>query len=491
MENCIQNNGNVGKREMLMMQFIMIAPCFFMRLSLDNDAYWLIQAGRNLIQNGIPHTDPLSLHEGLHYVMQQWLTAGIYAYLYDTFGTVGILIFVLCIFITISLVLFQLCLLISNQNILVAYVVTILDVMVLYLFMTSRPYPISMLLFLIEIYVLEKYLKSSDKRFLIAIPILSLFLINLHGAIWPFFFIILIPYIIDSFRFKVLFVHGEGYVKKYFLVAFIFALLVGFINPYGWELMTYLFRSYGNPDISQYVWEMQPPDIKDASGLYVFAILLLVVGLLLNSKSPRLKLRYSLLMLGTIYMSLASIRNLSLFAICGIPMLAYTFRDFTPKINGTKKIRPHIQKILLSLFLITIIAIFSIRLNEARFYHDDFVPTKAVNFILETYEDRELNLFVGYGWGGYAEFRGLRPFIDARAEVFIKKNNHKADILHDLISVNQGTLHYSKFIQKYNLNVFLLEKDDLMVTYLSYDPQYTLVYKDGVAVVYQQKSIEL
>jgi len=181
-------------------------------------------------------------------------------------------------------------------------------------------------------------------------------------------------------------------------------------------------------------------------------------------------------------------RNLSLFAICGIPMLAYTFRDFTPKSNTKTKIRPKLQKILLLLFCVAIIATFSIRLYQTKFYKDSYVPVSAVEYILDNYNNKEIHLFVGYNWGGYAEFRGLKPFIDARAEVYIKKNNKKADILHDLIALNEGTMHYAKFIQKYRLNVFLLERKDLLETYLAKDPQYTLVYRDKEAVVFEKKS---
>jgi len=490
MENAPKLKDTVGKSEMLMLQFIMIAPCFFMTLKLDNDAYWLIRAGRDLIQNGIPHTDPLSLHAGLHYVMQQWLTAGTFAFLYDYIGAIGILIFVLIIFISIVLMIFRLCMVISNQNMFVSYVVTIFDVIILFLYMSTRPYPISMLLFLLEIFVLEKYLQKVERRWLIAIPIISLVLINFHGAIWPFFFIIMIPYAIDSFRFKVGFIQGEGYPKRDLLLAFCLAFLAGFINPYGWELMTYLFRSYGNAGISSYVSEMLPPDFQGASGIYVFAILMMVGVVLLLRVPPRLKLRYGLLMLGTVFMSLSSMRNLSLFAICGLPMLAFTLRDFKPSFRATKNVRPHVQKILLSLFFIAIIATFSIRLYESQFYEDTFIPTKAVDFIIENYQDEDLSLFVGYNWGGYAEFRGLKPFIDARAEVFIKANNRKADILQDLIDLESGKMHYSKFIQKYKLNVFLLEREDLLETYLDNDPQYVMVYKDKDAIIFKRKSIE-
>ena len=376
--------------------------------------------------------------------------------------------------------------LISNNNLLVSYVVAILDTLILFLFMTTRPYPISMLFFLLEIFILEKYLSTSEKKWLCFLPLLSLLLINLHGAIWPFFFIILLPYFIDSFKFKIGFVQGEGYPKRVLIGVTFVAFLVGFLNPYGWELMTYLFRSYGNQSISSYVNEMQPPNFQNADGLFVFSVFLLVLLPLIFRKPPRLKLRFALLMLGTAFMTLTSIRNLSLFAICGFPMIAYTLKDFQPYISRAK---PNIARkliILVPIFLAVVLLSFSYRLFDSQMNQDESIPNEAIDFIVREYREEQISLFTDYNWGGYAEFRGLKPFIDARAEVFIKKNNHKADILDDLIAVRTGRLHYETFIARYKINVLLVENNELLDVYLSKDDDYLLVYQDQDYAVYQK-----
>lgn len=478
----------VSKKEMIMMQFIMVAPCFFMRLVLDTDAYWIIQSGRYVLAHGIPTVDPLTFHIGLHYVMQQWLTAVTYAWLYDTFGVMGLFLLVMAIFVAIVLMLFRLCMLLSNNNMFISYIVSILDVIILFLYMTTRPYPISMLIFLIEIFILEKYVQTTNWRYLIAIPLLSLCLINLHGAIWPFFFIVFVPYLLDSFHFKFAFVTGEGYPRKKLLVAFGLAFLMGFVNPYGWELMTYLFRSYGNKNISGYVSEMGSPNFQNFSGIYVFVILLIVVLALILCKPPKTKLRYALLLLGTCYMALSSYRNLSLFAICGIPMIAFTMRDITPKMKTTPKINPKRQHILLVLFIVIVVITASGRLYQSRNWQDTDMPDKAVTYIQQHYDLKQVRLFAGYNWGAYAEFRGIKPFIDARAEVFIKKNNKKADILNDLVALDAGELQYQVFIDKYKLNTFIVAHKDLLAVYLIKDPNYALVYHDKNFMLFRKLS---
>lgn len=39
----------------------------------DNDGWFLLNSGRYIENYGIPHTEPFTIHENFHFVMQQWL----------------------------------------------------------------------------------------------------------------------------------------------------------------------------------------------------------------------------------------------------------------------------------------------------------------------------------------------------------------------------------------------------------------------------------
>jgi hypothetical protein len=486
--NEIQSNQNLRAScyEAIAMRLMIIAPCFFIRFSLDNDAYWLIQAGRVVLHQGIPTTDPLTFHSGLNYVMQQWLSAVCFASIYDTFGIVGMIMVVLIVFITMTLLIQRLCFLISNNEF-VSYVVTIMSVIVLWPFMTTRPFLISLLIFLIEILVLEKVVQSRKYHFLTALPLLSVLLVNFQAALWPFFFVVFIPYLFDSFKFHFWFIKGEGYPRIKILAVFVASLLAGFLNPYGLKSMTYLFRSYGHSSISTNVMEMQSPNFQTASGFFVFAILFAVVLILIISKNSMLKLRYALLMLGTGFMALSSLRNLSLFAVCGMPMLAFVIRDLHPGTVAAKKISLKIQIALSAAYIVIVLVCFAISLSDSVKHQNEGLPNDAIAFIQKVYKSDDIRLFTDYNWGGYSEFKGLKPFIDARAEVFLKVNNGKGDILDDLLAVDSGRLYYTDFINKYRLNVFLLEKNVLLDVYLSKDSKYHKVYESKEFVIYDNQ----
>lgn len=484
-------NEKLPIRDRIMMFFIMIIPCFFMRMELDNDAYWIINSGRYVLENGIPHVEPFTFHEGLHFVMQQWLTAVSFAAIYELAGTVGLLLFIFILFVLTVVAVYKLCYLISNGNQLVSYMVAVADTLVLFLFMTTRPYPISLLIFLLEIIILERWVRNKKNIELVFLPILSLLLINFHGAMWPFLFVVALPFVIDSFQFRFLALKGEGYPKLPLFIALMCSVATGFINPYGWESMTYLFRSYGYQNISTYVSEMRPPDFQGTSGIVVLGIFFIVVVVYLFAKQPRTKLRYVLLTLGTGYLALSSVRSLSLFAICGFPFLAYALRDIKPPFTDSAVLKPRIRNLIIYTLIIISIGTFAYQIGQVKNFVDPMIPIEATGYIIEELDSPQIRLYSDYNWGGYLEFRGLKPFIDARAEVFVKANNGVRDILDDMIAMYRGELHYKEFISIYEFNVLLVKEGDLMATYLEEDNQYVLAYSDDEALVYVSKTYPL
>ena len=58
---------------------------------IDNDFWFLLKGGDYVMANGIPHTEPFTMHQGWNFVMQQWLSSVIFALIYNTFGVMGVL----------------------------------------------------------------------------------------------------------------------------------------------------------------------------------------------------------------------------------------------------------------------------------------------------------------------------------------------------------------------------------------------------------------
>ena len=64
---------------------------FFQIRTLDNDFFFLYKMGEYIVHRGFPYTDVLSMHSSMKIVVQQWLSAVIYYFSYNTFGQFGVI----------------------------------------------------------------------------------------------------------------------------------------------------------------------------------------------------------------------------------------------------------------------------------------------------------------------------------------------------------------------------------------------------------------
>jgi hypothetical protein len=67
--------------------------------------------------------------------------------------------------------------------------------------------------------------------------------------------------------------------------------------------------------------------------------------------------------------------------------------------------------------------------------------------------------YTGYNDGGYVEFRGYKPYLDPRGEVFLKKNNGKEDVLYEYIDMKNGKVKVEDFLAKYDFDYLLVRKN--------------------------------
>ena len=75
------------------------------------------------------------------------------------------------------------------------------------------------------------------------------------------------------------------------------------------------------------------------------------------------------------------------------------------------------------------------------------------------------------------EYRGYKPYLDPRGEVFLKKNNKKEDILYEWDDFNSGRIKVEEFLDKYHFDYLLVvgEKDPLYALDIEY---YKKIFED-------------
>lgn len=477
------------KQTRLILIVLMFLPCLVVNLELDNDMWFLLNSGRYVLQHGIPVMEPFTLHQGFHFLMQQWLSATIFWSIYSKLGAFGVLALLFLIYAAIIFVVYQLTRMISENNLFATFLATLLTATALKPVMFTRPMIFTMLILLCELYAVEQFIRSGKWSYLVPLPILSALQINLHAAMWPMQFVILLPYMIDSFRFKLLFLEGQGFAKRYFFPTIGLMFAAGFLNPYGFSAMTYVFRSYGFSEIGM-VLEMMPPDINIDSGKFIFGIFFLLLAIYMLKKNRNMRLRYALLPLGTAILALSSARSFALFAACGIFPLAYFLKDVVipeGKIKSEKNVL-RLRAVLFALVVLVVGGLSVQRLVKAVQTGDAPAVSQAVEYLIQN-EDRDgMVLYTGYNDGGYAEFMGFKPYIDPRAEVFVKKNNQKADVMKEYHDLQYGELYYQDVLDRYGFTHLLISKGDILIAYLPHDEAYEKIYEDDIYQIYRLKS---
>lgn len=534
------NSAKILQRERKTLFFLsMFIGLLFISRSLDNDIWFLLSHGRYVVQYGWPTTDPLSMHEGLDFIMQQWLSAVIFWESYVIGGESGPIAVVYIVSTAIICAYYRLLRLVAQGNRSIAIAVTALVmVFVCSLFMVTRPQIFSLLIFILTVYLLEKSTKSITWPRYLAFFFLSVLLINLHAAMWPLMAILVIPYLIEKvvpLDKKEYFLHQiETPWRSYALLLGII-LAAGFLNPYGIGAMTYTAHSYGIDTINQIVGEMHPLIFNSILGKISFVLITFLIVLFSRERFP---IRWVLISLGMTVLALSAHRSFVLFVTLGLMPTVYYFRHWqglpasrTESIAVNKRfcvimmllilaayaygIYHSKTSILLSLeqvplilkvvvFIVTaLVLIIETQYGEIRriksisirllglctviltllslipflaiFKPEEPLTKKAVDVILSENTQAGSTVWTNYDNGDYAEFKGLRPYIDTRAEVYIKANNHQKDILQEYYDLETAAISYREFLSRYNFDYIMTVKKDLLYTYLKEDPDYELI----------------
>lgn len=456
---------------------------------IDNDFYFLYPTGEYLINNGFPTTDFLSMHNTMDITVQQWLSTIIFYYAYSLFGKVGIYALNYLFGVVISLIMFKLYSTVS-KNFFVSVVCSLFSTLYISLFfITSRPHLFTFTIIALELLCLEKYVQTKKLIYLLFLPVFSILLINLHSSMWMMLFVFMAPYFAEALPIKI------GKIKQTPCCSFI-ALLVcavvcvacGFINPYGAKAMTYILTSFGYEEISNLIVEMLPVSAKDSTGwIFFFYIGAMICSPLLYN-NRKLTTRYTLLFLGTLVLSLSTFKSSSYFIIAGFMAVAYAFSDFSfdlvvdndeNKNSGNKKTRILLIVAIIVMLIVTAVALVftSESSSEKAQKVTSYDILDEITEILEQENKDDIILYTGFDYGQYMEFKGYHPYIDGRAELYLKDNNHEFDYMKEYYDLKLGNLYYKEFLNKYNFNYLVVTSGDRILYHsLLNDKDYEVVY---------------
>lgn len=442
--------------------------------SANEDIWYIMKYGEIILQKGFIHTDLLSIHNGLHIVIQQGFSNIIFYLIYKYLGSFGF--FLLCeLFVGLYLfIIYKICMLLSNKKVLLSVLIASISCTLLEIsFITPRPQIFTYLNLLLVIYIMEVFYKNNNSKTIYFLPLISLLQINLHASLWYYLFIFMLPYIVT------LCINKNKKVNKLFIIMIIM-FLVGFINPYTYENVFFPFTTF-DPIINNYILELYPINIISSQpsialiSLYFYIILAIQLLIYIYHKKGKLELRHLFLFGGTTILAIANVRNIPIFIIATLPLLANYLKDMKWSIND-KYVNTKPTWIIMTTFILIVALINPNRLESA--------VKKGGDYLKENYDPNNIVVYTNLDYGSYIEYLGFHSYFDTRAEVFLKKANKKEDIFLEAMSVEKYCLNYKDFIKKYKFTHMVVYKKTCLYYYLKND-NVKIIFKDKEYVIFE------
>lgn len=165
-------------------------------VTLQNDTFYSIKVGDHISTNGIDMKDAFSWHENLPYTYPHWLYDLWTFIIFAFFGLKGIFITTCILSAVLGVSLFFVMKNTSKSSI-ISFIITIAAMYVLRTYITARAQLVTFILFVWTFYFIEKFIETRKWTYIPFLVIISVLIANLHVAVWPFYFILYLPYIAE------------------------------------------------------------------------------------------------------------------------------------------------------------------------------------------------------------------------------------------------------------------------------------------------------
>ena len=464
----------------------------------DNDMWWILATGREIVQNGIPYVNPFSFQADMGIVVQQWLADVILFLIYDAFGITGaqVLVFVQMMALVGCLyVLCQTCRNAGRSGGEISLILIAIGFGAFQAYSSVRPHLYTMIMFALVLLVLEKYRLSKNVKLLVLLPLLVCLHVNLHASMAPYDLFIIALYAIpdvlawlkkhDEYH-GAFSLHLGDYPRRPLLVALVASAAALLVNPYGINGALYLINSYGVAGYGNYINEMGNTSFWTDYG--ICAMICIVIGAIAlgSNAEKRINVPLSLLFVVAIPLSMMHTRNVWLVAFFAVPLAAQAFDRFSLWIENPPEL--HILPVRLVCCAMLVVATVVYGVSEAlplaqEEYETDSgnVPVEALNYLDEYVADNGLSkadllLYNSFNNGGYVEWRGYKAFIDPRPELWEPAitgiNRH---FYQEFVDFAQSKSTTRELLEEYDFDFMIVYSSSDLATDLSKRSDYQVV----------------
>jgi hypothetical protein len=471
-------------------------------IAIPNDTFYTIKIGETIIQQGMPEFDIFTFHENLPYTYPHWLYDVVIYLIYQAGGFYGLSALTFALTLSLGLTIyFSFVKLYGNQFVSLLFVIVIL-----YMFsngaLVPRAQSITYLLFVLEILCMELYLRQGNKGYLVALFAIAVLIANVHAAVWPFFFVLFMPYIGEYVvaRLMKLANDPQGNARNdvyqklvvvrndrvLLLIAVMFVCLFsGLCTAIGFTPYTYLIETYQGLPV-KYVFEHRPLTPAVNPNFLIFCICSFALFIFTPAK---FRLNEFFLYGGMFVLSLMSVRQSMLFFLLGGYVVCRMATEFFVTTNlervnqyivGMGKMKGRvITVVLVSLLMLP-------KVSEPEFIDPKEYPVGATEYLLNNTDITQIRPYASYGTGSYLLFKGIKVFIDSRADLYTKPFNKTREIFGDSAAVTYMSGYYDDIFAKYCMTHIILEPKESLNLIISHDQGYKKVYADENNVIYER-----
>ena len=519
-------------------------------VTLQNDTFYTIKIGEHILQNGIDMKDPFSWHENLQYTYPHWLYDVVIYLVYSIGGQVGIYISTIVLSITLGLTMY----LVNTKltkNKLTSFVLTIGAMYLLRNYIAARAQLVTFILFILTVYFIEMFLETKKKRYMVGLIIIPIIIANVHLAVFPFYFVLYLPYIaeymiyilsnteiivvtakIDRLNKKILKTTNEDEIQKIkdeinrleqknektinkkekinanpykikirgnnnvkaLIIIMIICLFTGFLTPLGTTPYTYLIKTMQG-STTHNISEHLPLTL--VNNLEFMCTLVLFIAIL-TFTDTKIRLSDLFMLGGLVLLTFYTRRQFSMFTLICVMILNRLINALLDKYDpeGCKKAIDKMTTItgmIVTICLVLTISVIQYKPKmKNHFIDENSYPVEAATYILENLDINNIKLYNEYNYGSYLIFRGIPVFIDSRADLYAPEFNPGEEIFNDYINLaNVNVDNVEEELDKYGITHMLMYKKSKLRKFVEQNTEkYNLLYEDDNFCLFERKQVK-
>ena len=353
-------------------------------------------------------------------------------------------------------------------------------------------------MFVLTIYCIESFLETKKKKYALGLLIIPTVIANIHAAVFPFYFILFLPYIGEYIISLLIKGNKEEAYKiniennkntKWLILIMFLAAFTGILTPIGDTPYTYLYNTMKG-ETTKEIFEHLPIVLYECKTVLVYII---IVNCLITFTKVKIKLSNLLLVVGLILLTLMHNRQQSMLYFVGILVVNKIICKLFNEEEMKDVLKLFTSKLVCTILVLMfiIIMIIGLRINkDNQFISKTFYPVEAVEYIKNNLDIQNIKLFNEYNFGSYLLFEGIPVFIDSRADVYDSAfNGWKNDIFMDYINISEKGENYRYKFEKYGITHILIYRNTILSRILNVDDDYKQLYIDSNFILYERLNV--